>query len=84
MTNGPGGLRPAWRFIADWCREHPEEWAMVKDKVGHYTATHIKQGRNLAFRPAGDFQAMIRNGDGQRGTLFVRYSPDDNPLKEER
>lgn len=72
----------AWTMVARWCKEHPGEWALVSDDIHHSTAVHVGQGRITAFRPAGDFQAIIRGGKGSRGSLYVRYSPADNPARK--
>jgi hypothetical protein len=69
----------AWQHIATFCREHPGEWALVSDDIHHSTAVQIKQGRMIAFRPAGDFEAIIRGSKNERGSLYVRYNPTANP-----
>ena len=70
--------RPAnalpWHKVADELRNHPNQWALVSDNALSVYAAQIKSGRLVAFRPPGSFDARVRNGNGVRGNLYVRYT----------
>lgn len=61
----------AWEYVADRCRENPRTPHLVGRNMNQAYVSQIKQGRLAAFRPAGSFDAFIREGDGRTGTLFV-------------
>jgi hypothetical protein len=70
--------RPAnalpWEKVADELRNHPGTWALVADDALSAYVSQIKNGRLTAFRPAGSFDARVRNGNGVRGNLYIRYT----------
>lgn len=58
-----------WQRIADGLRQAPREWRRI---TGHNAATvattNIARGVLVAFRPAGEFEAVRRDGQ-----LYARY-----------
>jgi hypothetical protein len=54
-------------LIAAALREQPGRWAMLPDLPVSHTAS-ISSGVNAAYRPAGEFEAVSRNG-----VLYARY-----------
>lgn len=51
-----------WVSVAEALRAKPEQWAKVATGVSPNTAALIKKGKITAFRPAGSFEAVSRNG----------------------
>jgi hypothetical protein len=69
----PQSGEPVWSELADQLRGEPGRWALLGQQLARSTAWHIQQGRYAAFRPAGDFQARVRNTNGNRGDIYVRF-----------
>lgn len=58
-----------WQRIADALRQHPHEWRRITGHPARGVATtNISRGVLAAFRPAGTYEAMRRDGE-----LFARY-----------
>lgn len=53
--------------IADALRSEPGRWAMLPD-LPNSISTSIRSGTHAAYRPAGAFDAAVRQGN-----LYVRY-----------
>jgi hypothetical protein len=73
------GRQPAahWNAVRDVCDENPGAWVLVTDRGHNAWVTKIRNGRIVAFSPAGAYDAMVRQGNGLRGALFVRRIPDE-------
>ena len=63
---------PVWSELADQLREEPGRWALLGQQIARATAHHIQTGRYASFRPAGTFQARVRNTNGNRADVYVR------------
>lgn len=64
-------IRPVdpWQPIADALMRHPLEWHPVDGhRADTVATTNITRGVLAAFRPAGCYEAMRREG-----RLFIRY-----------
>lgn len=48
------------RAIADELRANPGRWAVVAEAANPGSATHIRTGHYVAFRPVGHFEATLR------------------------
>lgn len=58
-----------WQPIADGLRQHPREWRRITGNAAKTVATtNITRGVLVAFRPAGTFEAVRRDGE-----LYARY-----------
>lgn len=61
--------------VADELRRRPKEWAIVRvmpnSGRSSVVASEINRGR-IAALPAGDFEAMARNVDGEY-RVYARY-----------
>jgi hypothetical protein len=66
-------IDPVWAALADQLRQEPGRWALLGEQLARSTAWHIQQGRYAAFRPAGTFQAKVRNTTGNRADIYVRF-----------
>jgi hypothetical protein len=64
---------PVWSELADKLRAEPGRWALLGAQLARSTAHHIQTGRYAAFRPAGSFQTMVRNTQGNRADVYVRF-----------
>lgn len=67
-----------WKSVAKYAREHPGEWCLVHDDQPVSQVGHIRSARLRAFAPAGAYEGMIRDGNGLRGRLLVRYNPKEH------
>jgi hypothetical protein len=81
--NGAGrvpGMRPSqYNTIADQLRANPGRWAVVEEiqrQRNNGLATKIAMGHMLCFTPAGDFEAVTRQGGGVVRT-YARYLGDE-------
>lgn len=61
--------------VADALKANPGEWALIGRKSPS-TAAVIKNGLTKAFRPAGSFDSVTRNGDGRKADIYARYIGD--------
>lgn len=64
---------PRWSQLATACRADPGGWHLVGYQLARSMAWHIQQGHYAAFRPAGQFESQVRNCDGSRADVWVRY-----------
>ncbi|GAA2716121.1 hypothetical protein GCM10010429_37840 [Micromonospora olivasterospora] len=63
----------AARRAAAELREQPEAWGVVVEGAGaRVLVTRIRQGLDLAWQPAGAYEAVCRTVDG-RITIYARY-----------
>jgi predicted alpha/beta superfamily hydrolase len=64
-----------WAEIAEELRGRPGEWALVSDDISHQAAHNIRAGRLASFRPAGSFEATMRDihQPTGRGRMYVRF-----------
>lgn len=85
LPAAPARKRPApkaaWVAVANALRENPGKWAKVESYGKKPTATgvasKIRKGENLAFEPAGAFEAAVRP-DGDVFDLYVRFAFADS------
>lgn len=66
-------VEPVWSELSAQLREEPGRWALLGTQLARSTAWHIQTGRYAAFRPAGTFEARVRNTNGNRGDVYVRF-----------
>lgn len=66
---------PVWSELANELRANPGRWALLGEQLARSAAYHIQQGRYAAFRPAGAFEARVRNTNGSRADIYVRALP---------
>lgn len=65
--------------LAEALRARPGEWAIFSEDGAPANATHIKQGKRAAFRPAGSFDAVTRSHPGSRRcVIYVRYIGEEH------
>ena len=72
-----GTQRIDWHAVAEKLRQVPGQWGRIDD-IPKTTATSIRQGKVVAFRPPEDWEVTIRrdpNLPPVRATLFLRYMP---------
>jgi hypothetical protein len=83
-----------WLAEADECRAHPGQWALLttltvprdattaeRKRVGSHArmiAHHVRTGRYVAFRPAGEFESSSRTATNAftgeiRAMVYVRF-----------
>jgi len=82
-----------WKEEAEQLKAHPNQWAIIKswslDTVrargkASSLASEVRNGKHLAFRPQGAFEAVSRQEeeDGKEVVnVYARYigeQPDDN------
>lgn len=68
-----------WEAIAQELRTRPGQWAMIARDKTTETATRIKNGTLVSFRPAGSFEARTvgrKNASAQRCDIYARYVGD--------
>lgn len=67
--------------IAAELRQHPGQWAKILTSVNLAYGTKINNGRLAAYRPAGSFEAVVRNtrpeGGSSVGDVYARYVGED-------
>jgi hypothetical protein len=68
-----GGPEPVHAALARELRAFPGHWQLLGSNMPRSTAHHIQIGRYAAFRPAGAFEARVRNSRGTRGDVWVRF-----------
>ena len=68
--------RPKYYSIARQLKANPGKWARILKDANTGTATLIKKGGYVSFRPEGDFEAVARtNGRKEQGSwTFSRSS----------
>jgi hypothetical protein len=71
--------KTAWDEVADQLRSRPGEWARVARAVSPATATAIKNGIIVAFRPPGTFDATTGERDKakNRCDVYARFVGDE-------
>ncbi|MEO3776340.1 hypothetical protein ABGB16_05700 [Micromonospora sp. B11E3] len=66
-------MTEAARRAASELREQPGAWGVVVEGAGaRVLVTRIRQGLDLAWQPAGAYEAVCRTVDG-RITIYARY-----------
>ena len=71
-----------WDLVRKTCDEHPGTWVLVTDQGHGSWPNQVKNARLSAFKPAGTYEAMMRNGNGLIGQIFVRRIP--TPKEEQK
>lgn len=60
--------------VASELRANPGEWAVVAEDVSPTLAQLIKNGKLVAYRPAGSFESVTRGiSNGRAAKVYARY-----------
>lgn len=69
-----GGSAPGPVTLWLWAlRDHPGVWHRYPDQVNRNTPTRIKSTNDYSDVEPGEFEAVGRNWDGSRCTLYARW-----------
>jgi len=74
-SNGQS-VRIDWYEVADLAKANPGEWIKVDGLAHSANAYQVRTAHLVAFRPAGAFEATLRNRDKEqkgRAELYVRF-----------
>lgn len=74
--------RTKYEDIAAQLRKNPRRWALIRDdcevrKTAQETGYHIQNGKTLAFRPAGAFEARAVTSEAGVHQVWARYIGGD-------
>lgn len=64
-----------WELVRETCDANPGTWVLIADKGHGSWPNQIKHARLKSFEPAGTYEAMMRNGNGLVGEIYVRRIP---------
>jgi hypothetical protein len=59
--------------MAEKVRKANGRWVLLGTDLSRSLAWHIQTGRYAAFRPVGCYEARVRNTQGSRGDVYVRW-----------
>jgi hypothetical protein len=71
-----------WDPIASMLKANPGRWACIGRNIPTSIVTVMKKGELVCFRPAGSFEATVRNHtDRWQGDVYARYIGEDGEHK---